>query len=106
MDWWTWVAFGWPAAVLSGGLFALAFLTPHSWAGFVGAAIAAPFCWYASSYPLFYWPALIAMGANVLAAVLLQRGRPDFAFAALVPLMMVVATFAVFAFRDIHLIRE
>jgi hypothetical protein len=100
-----WVAFGWPAPVLAVGAFAFAFLTTRTWVGFIGAAVAAPFCWDASEYPLFYWIALTALGANFLAAWLIYRAQPEKAFAALVPFMMLVAAFAVFTFRDIRLLR-
>jgi hypothetical protein len=105
MAWWPFVAFGWPAVMLAIGAYAVAFLTARTWAGFIGAAIAAPFCLYASGYPLFQWLALVALAANVAAAWLIHRGRPDVGFAALVPFMMLVATLAVFAFRDIRLLR-
>ena len=48
----------------------------------------------------------MALAANVLSAWLIARGRrPDIAFAALVPFMMIVAALAVFAVRDIRLLR-
>jgi hypothetical protein len=105
MEWLPFLVFGWPAVVLAFGAFALAFLTPRSWLGFIGAAIGAPFCFYASGFPLFYWIALTAAGANFVAAYLLVRGRAEIAFAALVPFMLITVTLAVFALRGIRLLR-
>ena len=73
--------------------------------GFLGASLGAPFCFFVSGFPLFHWLGPIALGANFLAAGLLHRGRPDIAFAALIPFVMVTVTLAVFAFRDITLLR-
>jgi hypothetical protein len=85
--------------------FSFAFLTNRRWLGFVGAGIAAPFCLFAAGYPLFHWAAPVALAANFVAAYLLSRGRPDVAFTALVPFMMIVTLLAVFALRDITLVR-
>jgi len=71
----------------------------------LGGVIIAPFCVSVSGYPLLHWAALIALGMNFVAAWLLYRGRADMAFAALVPIMMIIATLTVFAFRDIRLLR-
>jgi hypothetical protein len=105
MPWWAFILFSWPAIVLAGAAYAVAFLTTRTWAGFVGAVIIAPFCMFLSGYPLLHWVALVAFAANFVAAWLLRRGRPDVAFAALVPVMMMIATLTVFAFRDIRLVR-
>ena len=104
MEWWPAVIFGWPAVVLAFATFAAGFLTNRTWLGFAGAAFAAPFCFYASGYPLFEWFAPIALAANFVSAWLLYRGRADIAFAALLPFMMVAAVLAVFALRDIRLL--
>jgi hypothetical protein len=105
MEWWPAIVFGWPAVALASTAFALAFLTTRTWLGFIGASIGAPFCIFASGFPLFHWLGLIALAASFLAAGLLYRGRPDIAFAALIPFMIVTVTLAVFAFRDITLLR-
>ena len=105
VEWWPAVVFGWPPVVVAFTAFAAGFLTTRTWLGFIGAAIAAPFCFAASGYPLFHWVALVALGANFVSAFLLHRGRADIAFAALVPFMMVAALLAVFAFREVRLLR-
>jgi hypothetical protein len=104
-DWWPAVVFGWPAVVLALSAFAGGFLTSRSWLGLLGALISAPFCFYASGYPLFHWIAPIGLCANFVAAWLLHRRRHDIAFAALVPFVMIVTTLAVFAIRNIRLMR-
>lgn len=65
MSWWPFV-FGWPSAVLALAAFGVAFLTPHSWLGFVGAAIAVPFCLDVSRYPVFHIAGYVALTANGL----------------------------------------
>jgi hypothetical protein len=94
---------GWPAVFAAVVAFSLAFLTRHRWFGFLGAAIAAPFCLFVAGYPLFHWAAPVALAANVLAAYLVYRGRPDMAFTALVPFIMIVTVLSMFALRDITL---
>jgi hypothetical protein len=84
--------------------FAGAFLTTNDWLGFIGATIGAPFCFFASDFPLFHWLGLTALVANFLAAGLLYRGRREIAFAALVPFMIVATVLAVFALRGIRLL--
>ena len=96
---------GWPAVAAAVAAFSLAFFTTRTWFGFIGAAFAAPFCLFVSGYPLFHWGGLVALAANFVAAYLLYRGRPDVAFTALVPFMMIVTVLAVFTLRDITLVR-
>jgi hypothetical protein len=96
---------GWPAVFAATAAFSFAFLTRHTWLGFVGAGIAAPFCLFAAGYPLFHWAAPVALVGNILAAYLVYRGRPEVAFASLLPFIMIVTLLAVFALRDITLVR-
>lgn len=103
MSWLPFV-FGWPSAVLGLAAFGLAFLTPHSWLGFVGAAVAVPFCLDVSRYPLFDLAGYIALMANCLSAYFLHRGRREVAFACLVPMAIICTVLLVFAFRHITLI--
>src|SRR5438874_1149376 len=56
---WRTLVFGWPAVVLAFAAFAAGFPASRPWLGFVGAAVATPFCFYVSGYPLFHWGALI-----------------------------------------------
>jgi len=104
VPWWAFLLFSWPAVVLAGVAYVAAFLTARTWLAFIGALVVAPFCVFVSGYPLFHRVALIALGANFVAAWLLHRGRPDIALAALVPVMMIIATLTVFAFRNIRLL--
>ena len=103
---WPAVVFGWPAALLAATAFGVALATPRAWLGFVGASLAAPFCVFVSGYPLFGWTAQVALAANFLAAYLLHRGRRDVAFTLLLPFMIIVTVLAVFALRDIRLLRH
>jgi len=93
----------WPAAVVAVAAFGMAFMTTRRWSGFLGAATAAPFCLFVSGYPLFHGISQIAVAANFVAAYLLYRDRPEVAFAALVPFMMILVVLAVFALRGITL---
>jgi hypothetical protein len=97
---------GWPAVFAATTAFSFAFLTNSRWLGFVGAGIAAPFCLFAGGYPLFHWAAPVALAANVLAAYLVYRGRPDVAFASLLPFILIVTVLAVFGLRGITLVRQ
>ena len=102
---WPTIVFGWPAAVLSLSLFGLALLTTHAWLGFIGAAIAAPFCADVSGYPLFHWAGHLALAANFVSAYCLRIGRRDVAFTMLLPFMIILTVLAVFALRGITLLR-
>ena len=102
---WPAVIFGWPAVLLAVAAFGAALLTPRAWLGLIGASLAAPFCVFVSGYPLFHRAGQIALAANFLAAYLLHRGRRDVAFTLLLPFLMIVTVLAVFALRDIRLLR-
>ena len=103
---WPAVVFGWPAVVAALAAYGCAFLTTRASLGFLGALIATPFCVFVSGYPMFHWAGPVALGANFLSAYVLYRGRRDVAFTVLLPFMMVVTLLAVFALRDISLVRR
>ena len=94
----------WLCALGSVALFAGAFSTGFRWLGVLGAAAAMPYLWQVSRVPLFHWIAIVAMAGNAVAAVALLRRRPDVAFAALSPALMVFAALSVFALRGFHLV--
>jgi hypothetical protein len=68
----------------------------------VAATLSAPFCAFASGYPILGRLAWIAFIGNMLAACVLRR-RPDVAFAALTPFGAWCVFLAVLAIRGIRL---
>jgi hypothetical protein len=100
------IAHGWAPIIASSVGFGLAFGTRRVWFGFVAAVIAAPFCLFASGYPLLHWVARVALGANFLSAYLIYRRRRDIAFAVLLPFMIITIVLAIFWARDIVLMHE
>jgi hypothetical protein len=86
--------------------FAFGFLTTRSWLGFIGAAVAVPFCLAVYSYPMFRWAGPLALCTNFVAAYLLYRGRSDIAFACLVPFAVIFTILCVFAVRHITLVPD
>ena len=99
---WVRVVFGWPFVALAGVAFSIAFLTRHSWFGFVGAALAMPFCFLVSLYPLpiWHWGGPLALTANCVSAWLLHRGRRDIAFSFLLPFMIVSTLLGLLVLRQ------
>ena len=94
---WSVAVFGWPAVAAAGLAFSAAFLFRRSWLGLVGAALAAPFCFLVSLYPIPVGRVggIIAFAANFVCAWLLYRGRREVAFAFLLPFMIVAMLFAI-----------
>ena len=99
------IIFGWPAVCAAFVVFGLALFTASTWLAFTAAAIATPFCLFVTGYPMFRWAGWVALAANFLSACLMRRRR-EIAFAALVPFMMIVTLLAVFAAREITLVRR
>lgn len=95
-----WGVIGWPLLAAAIVAFGVAFSTRHTWVGFVGALIAAPLSLYLMDMPYLHWVSLIAMGANVVSAAALWRGRHDIAFALLLPFMLMVVLVVILWIRN------
>jgi hypothetical protein len=88
--------------VLAGVAFLIAFISSRSWFAFLGSALAAPFCFFVSLYPVLigHYGGPIALAANFISAWLLYRGRREIAFAFLLPFILVVTLMALLVFAQ------
>jgi hypothetical protein len=100
-----WAVIGWPVVAAAVASFGLAFAARLSWAGLVGAFIAAPLCLYLKNLPYLHWLSVVALATNFVSAALLWRGRRQIAFALLLPFMSVIALIAIFWIRDFSVFR-
>ena len=95
-----WAVIGWPLVAAAIAAFAVAFSTRYSWAGFAGALIAAPLCLYLKDMPYLHWVSLAALTGNFLSVAAFWRGRPDIAFAMLLPLMIMIVLIVILWLRN------
>ena len=95
-----WAVIGWPAVAAAIVAFGAAFYTRHTWVGFVGALIATPLSLYLTDMPYLHWVSLAALPANFVAVAAWWRGRPDIAFAMLLPFMLMVVLVVLLWFRN------
>ena len=95
-----WGVIGWPVVAAVLVAFGVAFSTRHIWVGFAGALIAAPLCMYLTDMPYLHWVSLAALTGNFLSVAALWRGRPDIAFAMLLPFMIMIVLVAILWLRN------
>jgi hypothetical protein len=91
---------GWPLLAAAIVAFGVALSTGRTWAGFVGAFIAAPLCWYLTSMPYLHWVSLAALPANFVAVAAVWRARSDIAFAMLLPFMLMTVLVVILWLRN------
>src|SRR5262245_66272728 len=94
---------GWEGPAIALALFAVSFARQSTGFGLAGATLSAPFCVFASGYPILGvlgWAALIG---NIVAACLMCHRR-DVAFAALTPFAALCVFLVVLAMRGITLV--
>ena len=93
---WPAIVFGWPFVALAVAAYVVAYATARPRFALVGAALAAPFCFFVSLYPvpIGRLGGPIALCANVASAWLLQRGRRSAGAACLAPFLVVAGVFA------------
>ena len=95
----------WQGPAISLALFGGAFALESSALGIAGAIASAPFCVFASGYPILGGIAWAALIGNILAGCFMRRRR-DVAFAALTPFGALCVFLAVLAVRGIRLVHS
>ena len=95
-----WAVIGWPVVAAAVVAFGVALSTRHAWAGVAGAVIAVPLCLYLKDMPYLHWVSLAALPANFVSIAVLWRGRPDIAFAMLLPFMIMVVLVVILWLRN------
>ncbi len=96
---------GWAGPAISLALFSAAFALESRVLGLAGAIASAPFCVFASGYPILGGIAWAALIGNLLAGCCMHRRR-EVAFAALTPFGALCVFLAVLAFRGIRLLHS
>jgi hypothetical protein len=93
---------GWEGPAIALAVFGVSFARQSTGIGLAGATLSAPFCVFASGYPLLGGLAWTALIGNIVAACLMHRRR-DVAFAALTPFAALCIFLTVLALRGITL---
>ena len=85
---WPILLLGWPAVALALAAWTIGIVRKRTWMACVGAALAAPFCFYIGMHSA--WAGAAVLVSNVLSAWMVHRGRRAVAVVLLLPFAILI----------------